>query len=104
MALLRYITQYACKGAASTDDFIRLYKHLLDVNSDVTSIRSIAQQLLLKMIGLIDMPAAVDFMNSGGHLFHCTRQFRRMGLSGYRYVNCNPKDGNVTKDTPLIDF
>ena len=27
MSLLQYITQYACKGSCSTDDFVRLYKH-----------------------------------------------------------------------------
>ncbi|XP_066914121.1 uncharacterized protein [Clytia hemisphaerica] len=105
MALLRYITQYACKGAKSTDDFIRLYKHLLDVNSDVASVRSIAQQLILKIIGLIDMPAAaVDFLNCGGRLFHCTRQFRRIGLSGFRAINSKFSDGDATKETPLEKF
>ena len=105
MALLRYITQYACKGAASTDDLVRLYKHLLDVNGDVTSIKSIAQQLLMKIAGLIDMPAAaVDFMNCGGNLFHCTRRFRRIGLSGFRALNINQIEGKATRETPLDQF
>ena len=88
-----------------TVDFVQLYKHLLDINSNVTSGRSIAQQLLMKMIGLIDMPAAsVDFLNCGGHLFHCSRQFRRIGLSGYRLVNSSSINGNLTRETPLERF
>ena len=105
MALLRYICQYACKGATSTDDFVRLYKHLLNVNNDNTSIRSIAQQLYLKIIGLIDMSAAaVDYLNTGGKLFHSTKKFRRIGLSGYRMYNENAKDNQATKETPLDKF
>ena len=59
----------------------------------------------MKTIGMIDMPtASVDFMNCGGHLFHCTRQFRRIGLSGCRAINTNTSDGVATKTTPLERF
>ena len=105
MSLLKYITQYACKGSSSTDDLVRLYKHLLDVNSNNTSVKSIAQQLLLKIIGLIDMPAAaVDYLNCGGQLYHCTRKFRRISLSGFRMLCLNSKDGKATKESPLDQF
>ena len=75
------------------------------MNNDNTSIRSIAQQLYLKIIGLIDMPAAaVDYLNTGGKLFYSTKKFRRIGLSGYRMYNENSKDDQATKDTPLDKF
>ena len=37
-------------------------------------------------------------------MFHCTRHFRRIGLSCCRIVNSNPAKGKVTKDTPLDRF
>ena len=43
-------------------------------------------------------------MNIGGKLQRCTRRFRRIGLSGYRPLTLNAKDGSVTKNTPLDQF
>ena len=50
--------------------------------------------------------AAADFMNCGGKLQRCTRNFNRVGLSGYRQLKGSVNDdGNtITKDTPLDKF
>ena len=49
---------------------------------------------------MIDTPAAcVDYLNTNGKLHHCTRRFRKIGLSGYRPLNLSGKDGNVIKNT-----
>ena len=105
VALQKYVSNYACKGASTTEDLIHIWKHLLNTVSDQTSVRSLAQRLLLKTVGMIDVPAAAaDFLNSGGHLYHCTRRFRRIGLSGFRPLSTDGKDGLATKKTAIDQF
>ena len=48
MALQKYIAGYACKGAATTDDLIHIYRHLIESASEESSVKSLAQRLLLK--------------------------------------------------------
>ena len=105
LSLLRYITGYACKGNCSTEELIQVYKYLLD-NIDVNSTsRSVAQKLLMKIVGMVDISGAcADYMNTGGKLYHSTRRISRMGLSGYRMFDPSAKDGQLTKSTPLDKF
>ena len=105
LSLLQYITGYACKGNCSTEDLIQVYKLLLD-NIDVNATsKSVAQKLLMKMIGLVDVSGAcADYMNIGGKLNHTTRRTTRIGLSGFRMFDPSGKDGKVTKTTPLDKF
>ena len=43
MALQKYIAGYACKGAATTDDLIHVYRHLIESASEESSVKSLAQ-------------------------------------------------------------
>ena len=52
------------KGASTTEDLVKLYRHLIESASEQITVKNIAQRLRLKTIGMIDTPAAaVDFMN-----------------------------------------
>ena len=93
LALNNYLSQYACKGAAKTSDFIKVYEILIDQLNDSTSVKSLCQRLLLKIVGYVDCPeACADFLNTGGKLYRCTRKFRRVGLSGYRTLDQDAVD------------
>ena len=102
LALQNYLTQYACKGAASTEDFIQTYRLLLNESDESTTVKNLCQRLLLKLVGFVDVPeAAADFINTGGKLVRCTRNFNCVGLSGYRIhqdqVNVwRPHDKRIT--------
>ena len=50
LALQNYLTQYACKGAAKTTDFIKIYELLTEQHDDSTSVKRLCQRLLLKDI------------------------------------------------------
>ena len=107
LALQKYIAGYACKGAASTEDLIHIYRTLIESTNDQSTVRNLAQRLLLKTVGMVDISAAAaDFMNCGGKLQRCTRNFNIVGLSGYRQLKGSVNDdGNtITKDTPLDKF
>ena len=107
MSLQRYIAGYTCKGAATTEDLIQIYRCLIQSVSDQTTVRCLAQRLLLKAIGMIDTPAAAaDFMNTGGKLQRCTRNFNKVGLSGYRQLKNSREKRNInaTRETPLDKF
>jgi hypothetical protein len=83
LALLQYITGYACKGNSSTEDLIQVYKYLLDTIDVNATSRSVAQKLLMKLVGMVDVSGAcADYMNTGGMLYHSTRRTTRIGLSG----------------------
>ena len=109
LALQNYLTQYACKGAQSTDDFIQVYRLLIDDTDDSSSVRNLCQRLLLKIISFVDVPeAAADFINTRGKLVRCNRTFRYVGLSGYRCIDTSPAttnaDTKVTRDSVLEQF
>ena len=100
IALQKYIAGYACKGGASTEDLLLIYKKLLQSCEANTSVRSLAQRLLMKMIGIVDISgAAADYMNVSGKLHHSTRRIRKIGISGYRLI-APGNDGNATRETP----
>ena len=103
LAVQRYVCAYSCKGAASTDEYIEVYRKLLANASEDASVRQLAQQLLLKIVGMVDVPAAAaDLILSGGKLYRCSRNFSRIGLSGFRALRDEPgQDGTVTCRTPL---
>ena len=42
----------------STEDMIHIYGNLLQNANEQTSVRSVAQKLLMKMIGMVDVSAA----------------------------------------------
>ncbi len=100
LALQNYLTQYACKGAAKTSDFIKIYEMLLQELDDSISVKSLCQRLLLKIVGYVDCPeACADFLNTGGKLYRCTRNFRRVGLSGYRTVDQDAVNSFATSNS-----
>ena len=103
LGVQRYVCAYSCKGAASTDEYIEVYRKLLANASEDASVRQLAQQLLLKIVGMVDVPAAAaDLILSGGKLYRCSRRFTRIGLSGFRALRDEPgQDGTVTCRTPL---
>ena len=69
LALQNYLTQYACKGVASTEDFIQVYRLLIEAADDSNTVKNLSQRLLLKIVGFIYVPeAAADFINIGGRL------------------------------------
>ena len=105
IALQNYLTPYTCKGASSTDDFIQLYKLLIDSVPDTSTVKSLTQKLLLKIVGLIDVPeVAVDFINTGGRLVRSTRAFRPVGISGYRMLDDSGNSVSATKPSTLDQF
>ena len=62
---------------------------------------------MLKTVGMVDISAApADFMNCGGKLQRCIRNFNKVGISGYRQLKGSVNaDGNIiTKDTLLGKF
>ena len=100
IALQNYLTQYACKGAAKTSDFIKIYELLTEQLDESTSVKSLCQRLLLKIVGYVDVPeACADFINTGGKLYRCTRNFKRVGLSGYRQVDQDAVTNYVNNTT-----
>ena len=105
LALQNYLTQYACKGAASTEDFIQTYRLLLNDSDESTTVKNLCQRLLLKIVGFVDVPeAAADFINTGGKLVRCTRKFNSVGLSGYRLVDTSRSSNNLTRPNVLDKF
>ena len=105
LALMKYIAGYACKGATTTSDMINIYANLLKTSPTNSSLKSIAQKLLLKSVGIVDTPGpAADFLNTGNILYRCSRRFRRIGLSGYRVLDTRATRGIVSKKSPLDDF
>ena len=105
LALQNYLTQYACKGASSTEDFIQTYRLLLDDSDESTTVKNLCQRLLLKIVGYVDVPdAAADFINTGGKLVRCTRNFNYVGLSGYRQVDTSGMSENLTRSNVLDKF
>uniref|UniRef100_A0A7M5XH24 ATP-dependent DNA helicase n=2 Tax=Clytia hemisphaerica TaxID=252671 RepID=A0A7M5XH24_9CNID len=103
--LQKYITSYACKGAAATQDLVTIYGHLLDSADPNASVKSIVLRLLNRILGKIDTPAACcDFINSGGKLWHCTRKFQSVGLSGYRPLTSKPDGENFTQKIAIDKF
>ena len=105
LALQKYLASYACKGASTTEDLINVYRYLIESIDEQSTVRNLAQRLLLKTVGMVDVPgAAADYINCGGKLLHCTRTFQNVGISGYRQLNLGAKDGALTKDTPLDKF
>ena len=64
LALQKYIAGYACKGAATTEDLIHVYRHLIESTSEESTVKNLAQRLLIKTIGMVDVPgAAADFID-----------------------------------------
>ncbi|XP_057310732.1 uncharacterized protein LOC130648690 [Hydractinia symbiolongicarpus] len=105
LALQKYIAGYACKGAASTEDLVHVYRHLIENTADGSTVKNLAQRLLQKIAGLVDVPgAAADFINSGGRLTRCTRNFRYIGISGFRALDTSGEDGTVTKNSTLDKY
>ena len=105
IALMKYIASYACKGASTSSDLINIYANLLKDSPSNSSVKSIAQKLLLKPVGIVDTPStAADFINTGNKLYKCSRRFRRVGLSGYRSFNKDHANGTATKTNVLDDF
>ncbi|XP_066914213.1 uncharacterized protein [Clytia hemisphaerica] len=103
--LQKYITSYACKGAAATQDLVTIYGHLLDSADPNASVKSIVLRLLNRILGKIDTPAACcDFINSGSKLWHCTRKFQSVGLSGYRPLSSKPDGENFTQKIAIDKF
>ena len=80
--------------------------NLVENGDEQTSVRSLAQKMLMKMIGMVDVSAAcADYMNTGGKLTRCTRKVRRIGLSGYRKLKETSGSSTVvTQSTPLDKF
>ncbi|XP_066930062.1 uncharacterized protein [Clytia hemisphaerica] len=71
--LVKYICSYCCKGATTTEEFVTIYGELLHSSDISTTIKNVAQRLLMKVVGVVDVPAAAaDFINTGGHLYHST--------------------------------
>eukprot|EP00111_Clytia_hemisphaerica_P009342 TCONS_00027422-protein len=105
--LVKYICSYCCKGACSTEDFVTIYRELLDSAEIGTTVKNVTHRLLMQIVGIVDVPsAAADFINAGGQLYHSTNKIQRVGLSGYRQLNSKgPKnDENTTNETPLDQF
>ena len=105
LALMNYLTQYACKGASSTEDFIDVYRLLIQDLDDSSTVKSLCQRLLMKIAGLVDLPSqAADFINTGGKLVRCTRKFSYVGLSGYRMIDTPGTGEDITKKSTLDKF
>ncbi|XP_066920537.1 uncharacterized protein [Clytia hemisphaerica] len=105
--LVKYICSYCCKGATTTEEFVTIYGELLHSSDISTTIKNVAQRLLMKVVGVVDVPAAAaDFINTGGHLYHSTNLTQRVGLSGYRQLNSKKSNGSeyATVETPLDKF
>ena len=55
---------------------------MLQSAKEESTFKSLAQHLLLKTVGTVDVSgAAVDFINTGGRLHYYTRNFTMIGLS-----------------------
>ena len=105
VALQKYISGYACKGAATTEDLIHVYRHLIQSVSEESTVKNLAQRLLIKTVGMVDVPgAAADFINTGGRLHRCTRNFNPIGISGMRTLNVTGEDGTATRQSRLDKF
>ena len=48
--------------------------------------------------------AAVEFLNTGGKLVHCTRKFNHVGLSGYRRIDTSRRTDRATYDNVLDKY
>lgn len=107
LGLQKYVSAYACKGAATTEDLVAIYKVLVNSLDNSATVRSLAQRLLLRTVGMVDVPAAAaDYILAGGALYHHTRVMRRVGLSGWRVldVESEREHGKATRETPLDRF
>ena len=102
LSLLQYVTGYACKGNCSTEDLIQVYKYLMDsIDVNATS-KSVAQKLLMKMVGMVDVSGAcADYMNTGGRLYPPQEVPNKLG---YRMFDPSGKEGVLTRTTPLDKF
>ena len=104
LKLMKYVTGYACKGAATTSDLLRMYKTILNSSEANTTLTSVAQKLLLKTVGIVDMPApASDFMNIKNKLYRSSRKYNKVGLSGFRVLNDDPDENNRVSKSSVLD-
>ena len=61
---------------------LHVYRLLIETADDSNTVKILSQKLLFKIVGFIDVPkAATDFINTGGRLVRCTRNFRKVVLS-----------------------
>ena len=52
----RYLTEYCCKGSATTDDLIKVYAELAEAADENTSVQTLACKLLRRSVGMVDWP------------------------------------------------
>ena len=108
LALNQYLTGYACKGAATTSELVSMFKAILGKSHSNSSLKSIAQKMMMKAVGCVDTPGATaDYFNTGNKPVTSTRHFTRVGLSGYKVVSKNMSKNGVmmaTKSTVLDKF
>ena len=105
--LQKYIVSYACKGAHSTAELCSIYNDIVMSSDPATSVKSIVFRMMNQISKLIDVSGAcVDFINTGGKLYHNSRTMFKVGLSGCRRLNDRAADeeGNVTRDSLLDQF
>ena len=104
ISLIYYVCGYACKGVPRSNDFIKTFDHILTKANPNTSLRSLAQQFLLKQVGLIDIPASMaDFFNTGNHLYYSSRRYNRVGLSGSRIIKRKNDGTNEMTQVSTLD-
>ena len=100
LALNQYLTSYACKGASSTAEMVSMFKKILDKSLSNSSLKSLAQKMMMKAVGCVDTPAATaDYFNTGNRPITSTRKFNRIGLSGYKVLSKNVTKYGVTMAT-----
>ena len=106
--LNHYLTGYACKGAATTSELISMFKTILEKSPSSSSLKSVAQKMMMKAVGCVDTPAATaDYFNTGNKPVSSTRLFNRIGLSGYKVLSKNVSKNGImmaTKSTVLDKF
>ena len=104
-ALLNYLGEYACKANVTSAELMRMYQVIMGASNDSASVRSIAQKLLLKTCGCIDVSAsAADYINTSGPMHRSSRTFTRVGLSGYRILRDCEVQGTVTSKNKVDKF
>ena len=105
MAVTDYVCGYACKENEPTGATIDLFKDMVNTTDagDEVSGRSICAKLLMKTVGKRDISGPeASFELSGLSLWHCTKQFTYLSMSGSRRLERNGE--TATTNSPLDKY
>ena len=99
-----YLCSYMCKGGSSSDEMRQIFRKLINGASDMANAKQLAQRLMMRIVGMTDVPAAeVDYMLSGGVMYHTSRRSKRIGLSDWKCIVPADEETGIVVSTKVFE-